>query len=88
MKKMILIFALFLSACTDHQGAIMTLQKQGYENITITGYPYIRTGDFVNVNTPSESAILVLSAVDTDKVNSVVMCQTVREQAEYLLRFR
>lgn len=38
MKKFIFIIALFLNACTDHQGAIMTLQKQGYENITITGY--------------------------------------------------
>lgn len=42
-------------------------------------YPFIRTGDFVNVNTPSESAILVLSVVGTDKVNSVVMCQAARE---------
>lgn len=58
------------------EDSLKEVTSKGYFN---EAYPYIRTGDFVNVNTPSESAILVLSAVDTDKVNSFVMCQTVRE---------
>lgn len=44
MKKMILIFALFLSACTDPHGANITLRRQGYENITITGYDFFGCG--------------------------------------------
>jgi hypothetical protein len=51
MKKMILILALFLSACTDPQGAIITLSKQGYENITITGYDFFGCGKDDSVHT-------------------------------------
>ena len=58
--------------------------EDNLEEVTQNGYfndvsQFVRTGDFVDVNTPKESAILVLSVVGTDKVNSVVMCQTVRE---------
>lgn len=57
--------------------------EDSLEEVTQIGYfnevyHFIRTGDFVNVNTPSESAILVLSVVGADKVKSVVMCQAVR----------
>lgn len=58
------------------EDSLEEVTQRGYFNKT---YPFIRTGDFVNVNTPSESAMLVLSVVGTDKVNSVVMCQAVRE---------
>lgn len=58
--------------------------EDSLEEVTQRGYfnnasSFAKTGDFVNVNTPSESAVLVLSVVGTDKVNSVVMCQAVRE---------
>lgn len=54
--------------------------EDSLEEVTQKGYfndaaVFMRTGDFVNVNTPKESAILVLSVVGTDKVDSVVMCQ-------------
>lgn len=59
------------------EDSLEEVTSKGYFNKT---YPFIRTGDFVNVNTPSESAILVLSVVGTDKVNSVVMCQGVKDE--------
>lgn len=58
--------------------------EDSLKEVTQSGYfndaaAFMRTGDFVNVNTPSESAILVLSVPTTDKVNSVVMCQANKE---------
>lgn len=57
------------------EDSLQEVTQRGYFNET---YHFIRTGDFVNVNTPSESAIFVLSVVGADKVNSVVLCQAVR----------
>jgi hypothetical protein len=45
MKKLLIaIVLMFLTACTNPEGATAVLKEQGYTNIEITGYDFLANG--------------------------------------------